>query len=514
MKIPIIQCVKIVGFFIGALLCAPVMSAEAGSEKPSTTIFIAGDSTAATYTDPNQQGWGAVLQDYIDPHKAKVDNRARGGRSTRTFISEGLWQALIDEVKPNDIVIIQFGHNDSSPVNDDSRARGTLPGTDNNAVTINNLLTQQTETVYSFGHYLRKMVEDVRAKQAHPVLMSLTQVNAWKADRLTRNSHYGRWSYDIALEMNTPFIDLNNLVTDKLEAMGPEKMAKMYVKDYVHFNREGAVLHAETTLAALKGLRPQLLNHLLNEKGQAVTADEMAWLRLPMPANRDLRSVFLIGDSTVRNGGGTGDNGEWGWGDFLTPHIDTKKINLVNRAVGGLSSRTFYTGGYWQRTLNMMRAGDVLVIQFGHNDAAPINDESRARGTLKGTGNATEEITNLVTRKTETVYTYGEYLRKYIGEAQARGITTVICSPVPRKLWKNKKIVRQENSYSTWAKTVALQSNSTFIDLQNDIAHKYDQLGEKKVNKLFADAHTHTSKEGAELNAQIVAENLKPLLGL
>lgn len=477
-------------------------------------IFIAGDSTAASYNSADQQGWGAVLGDYIDPAKAEVVNRARGGRSSRTFISEGLWQALVDDIAPGDIVIIQFGHNDASPVNDASRARGTLPGIGSEAINIDNLLTQQKETVYTFGYYVRKMINDVRAKKATPVLMSLTQRNVWQAGRLERSGKYGYWAYQLALELNTPFVDLNNLVADKLEALGAEKTAALYPKDHTHFNRQGAQLHAEVALAAFKGLRPDVFAGLFNDKGQKIAADEMTWLRLPLPADNALRSVFLIGDSTVRNGGGDGGNGEWGWGDFLQQHLDSKKINIVNRAVGGLSSRTFYTGDYWQRTLNMMRPGDLLVMQFGHNDSGTINDDTRARGTLKGTADNFEVIDNLLTGETESVYSYGGYLRRFIGEARARGITTIVCSPVPRKIWKDKKIVRTDNSYPDWARVVALQSGSAFIDLNTAVANRYDQLGPKKVDALFADKHTHTSKAGAELNASFVAEALKPVLGL
>lgn len=514
-----------VPWFFFLLISTAVCADDIGPNKTSKTkIFIAGDSTAATYSQPDQQGWGALLGDYVDATKAEVINRARGGRSSRTFISEGLWQTLIDEVSAGDIVIIQFGHNDASPINDTTRARGTLPGIGTEAITINNLLTQQQETVYTFGHYIRKMVNDVHEKNATPILMSLTQRNAWQAGKLERNSSYGRWAYELALELNTHFVDLNNLVADKLEALGEEKTAALYPKDHTHFNPQGAQLHAETALAAFKGLRPLLsnkrlsdellFNGLLNEKGAAVAADEMTWLRLPMPANNNLRSVFLIGDSTVRNGGGIGGNGEWGWGDFLQPHLNSKKINVVNRAVGGLSSRTFYTGGYWQRTLNMMRPGDVLVMQFGHNDNAPINDNSRARGTLKGVADNYEQIENQLTGKPETVYSYGGYLRKFIGEARARGIITVVCSPVPRKIWEGKKIARSPDSYPDWARQVALQSGSAFIDLNTVIAAEYEQLGAKKVDALFADKHTHTSKAGAELNAGFVAAELKPLLGL
>lgn len=490
-----------------------LLPAAATSATALKKIFIAGDSTAATYNDPDQQGWGAVLGDYLDSNKAQVMNRARGGRSTRTYISEGLWQALNDEVEAGDIVIIQFGHNDASPVNDESRARGTLPGIGDEAVTIDNLLTGRQETVLTFGQYLRVMVNDVRAKNAIPILMSLTQRNVWQGSKLQRNGNYGRWAYEIALELDTHFVDLNNLVADKLEALGEEKTNGFYPKDHTHFNHQGAVLHAETALTAFKGLRPEIFAGFLNESGELLARDEATWLRLPMPANNHVRSIYLIGDSTVRNGRADGASGEWGWGDYLHRYLDTQKVNVVNRAVGGLSSRTFYTGNYWQRTLNMMRPGDALVLQFGHNDSDPINDDRRARGTLKGYADNFEQINNLLTGTPETVYSYGTYLRRFIGEARVRGIDVVVCSPVPRKFWTGRNIERN-NSYARWARVVAMQSGASFIDLHQLVASEYDKLGPRKVDSLFADKHTHTSQSGAELNAQVVAEELKPLLGL
>ena len=108
---------------------------------------------------------------------------------------------------------------------------------------------------------------------------------------------------------------------------------------------------------------------------------------LPEPANASLPSLILIGDSTVRNGRddgqGKGAAGQWGWGNPLAGFFDPARINVVNRAIGGLSSRTYLSAGHWQRTLAFIKPGDVVLIQFGHNDSGPVNDTSRARGTIK-----------------------------------------------------------------------------------------------------------------------------------
>jgi hypothetical protein len=73
--------------------------------------------------------------------------------------------------------------------------------------------------------------------------------------------------------------------------------------------------------------------------------------------------------------------------------------------------------------------GDFLIIQFGHNDSSPLNDDKRARGTIRGVGEETEEIDNLITKQHETVHTYGWYLRAFIREAKELGVTPIVCSP-------------------------------------------------------------------------------------
>ena len=151
---------------------------------------------------------------------------------------------------------------------------------------------------------------------------------------------------------------------------------------------------------------------------------------LPEPANPALPSIILIGDSTVRNGRddgqGKGPAGQWGWGNPIAAYFDPARVNVVNRAVGGLSSRTYLTSGHWERTLAFVKPGDIVLMQFGHNDAAPLNDDKRARGTIRGTGNESEEIDNILTKKHETVHSYGWYLRKFIADARAKGATPVV----------------------------------------------------------------------------------------
>lgn len=501
------------------------LSSAASEENDSADlprIFVAGDSTAAAGDGVDQVGWATPFAEFFDAEKVDLRNKARGGRSSRTFISEGHWGRMMLEVESGDLVLIQFGHNDGGAINREPegsklplRARGSLPGLGEESEAIDNVVTGKHEVVYTFGHYIRKMVTDVRAKGARPVLLSLTARNLWEDGRLERGSgKYGYWTYLLAKELDVPFIDVTNPVVDRLEPYGSkDALDVFYPKDFVHTGPAGALIHAETVVAGLKGLRPNLIAGYLSEKGESVEMDTLSWLTLPVPEHGDKPTVFLIGDSTVRNGRGDGSNGQWGWGAFLDQHFDNTQVNIVNRAVGGLSSRTFYTGPYWQKVKTMMKPGDFLVMQFGHNDDITLNDAKRARGTMMGIGEETEEIDNMLTGKHEVVHTYGWYLRQYIETAKSAGVTPIVCSLVPRNLWSDEgKINRSVGSYRDWAKEVADGEEVSFVDLNSLVADRYDVFGKRAVDPLFGDAHTHTSFEGAVLNARCFAQGLR-LLG-
>lgn len=231
------------------------------------------------------------------------------------------------------------------------------------------------------------------------------------------------------------------------------------------------------------------------------------------PSNPDLPTLFIIGDSTVRNGQGDGRNGQWGWGDILPGYFDPTKINVVNWALGGRSSRTFITEGHWDQLLKLLKRGDFVLMQFGHNDGSALNDSSRARGSIRGTGDETKEIDNQLTKKHEYVHTYGWYMRKYIQDSKTKGANPIVCSLIPRKIWMNGKIQRNSSDYAGWAAETARAERVPFIDLNSDVAARYDAMGPRKVDPLFGDEHTHTTRAGAELNAACVIAGLKALPG-
>jgi len=246
---------------------------------------------------------------------------------------------------------------------------------------------------------------------------------------------------------------------------------------------------------------------------RCVAADDGPPATEPKPDSK-LPTLFLIGDSTVRNGtAGNGAGGLWGWGKPIADLFDTNKINVQNRAWGGTSSRSFQSSGRWEKVLADLKPGDFVIMQFGHNDNGSVSNDPRARATLKGNGKETQEVT-LPSGEKEIVHTFGWYLRKYVADTKGKGATPIVCSLIPRNDWSGDKVKRSVNSHGQWAKEAAQAGGAQFVDLNALAAARYDQLGQEKVTKeFFVSEHTHTSWEGAKLNAQCVVDGLRALPG-
>ncbi len=219
-------------------------------------------------------------------------------------------------------------------------------------------------------------------------------------------------------------------------------------------------------------------------------------------------TLYIIGDSTVRNQDSTGQRG---WGSYMHMYLDTTNISISNQAMAGRSTRSFIKEGRWDKVLSSITKGDFLIMQFGHNEGSkPDTSKAGYRGVIRGTG---DSIVNLLWKDgtPEMVHTYGWYLKKFVHEAQAKGATVLIASMIPRNDWKDGKVIRATDNYGKWAKEVAQETNAHFIDLNSITADKYDAWGPEKVKPLFPTEHTHTSPEGARINAASVAEGIKQL---
>lgn len=223
----------------------------------------------------------------------------------------------------------------------------------------------------------------------------------------------------------------------------------------------------------------------------------------PVPAKAGLPTLWLIGDSTVRNGskGNNGPDGQWGWGAPLVAYFDLTKINVVNRALGGTSSRSFYSGKLWSDLKPLIKKGDVVMIQFGANDNGD-------KGALKGTGDDTEVKGN------ETVHSFGWYLKQFIAETRAQGGTPIVCSLTPRKRWSGDGKFQGGSGHVEWAEQVAKETNTLFVPLNAIISRTYEKLGKEKVDTLYVPSPKeglHTGWDGAVINAECVVAGLKAL---
>ncbi len=214
------------------------------------TIYICGDSTAASYRPEEAPitGWGQALTEYLPG--VRVENRAMGGRSTKSFLSEGRLQKIETEIQPGDLLLIQFTHNDTS-----------------------DLVWRHTDPWTSFYHNLEIYVDTALLRNARPVLMTPICRRYWRDGKLL-DSHgdYPEAVRVLAAQRNVPLIDLYAKSMQYVRDLGEEASKKLYLHvekgvypaypngnaDDTHTRREGAAAYARMTAEALKefGLVP------------------------------------------------------------------------------------------------------------------------------------------------------------------------------------------------------------------------------------------------------------------
>jgi rhamnogalacturonan acetylesterase len=157
---------------------------------------------------------------FFDDAKIHVYNEARGGRSSRSYIEEGAWARVLEQILPGDFVILQFAHNDTrnSP-NHTDRATITSAGDE----TIQVGISGQHQVIHSYGWYLRQYVSDAKTKGATVIVCSLVPRNEWTDGRIKRGfDGYAPWAADAARASGAAFIDLNTLAADRFDAIGQE----------------------------------------------------------------------------------------------------------------------------------------------------------------------------------------------------------------------------------------------------------------------------------------------------
>lgn len=477
----------------------------AGSSRKGNNpvLFLIGDSTMRTGTrgngDNGQWGWGYYAPRFFDQEKITVENHALGGLSSRTFY-RGWWPDVIKGVQKGDFVIIQLGHNDSGAY-DTPFGRSAIPGTSKETVEVKNEQAGTTEVVMSYGGYLRCFIDEVRAKGATPILFTLTARDQWEPDGSPRRKTetFDKWIYEIAAEKKVEVVDHEGIIAAKYAKYGPQKVAYQFYSDTIHTNAFGAEDNARSAAEGIAQSNSELKNYLLP---------------LDLPKQEFKREAgkpafIVVGDSTIQNTD-SDPNGMWGWGSVLETVFDSSKITLVNAGKAGRSCRTFIEEGRWEKVYNAIEPGDYVAIQFGHNDMGPIN-AMPFRAELPGTGDGKRNYFMPHTRQYEAIYTYGWYLRKFIGDVREKGGIPILVSLTPRNEWPGGKMERRNDSYGLWCQEVVNMTDVDFVDMHNLSADYYDTIGPEATKAYYKNDHTHTSRMGAERNAKSLAEGLKKL---
>ena len=219
--------------------------------------------------------------------------------------------------------------------------------------------------------------------------------------------------------------------------------------------------------------------------------------------------MFLVGNSTMRNGTlGNGNNGQWGWGYYFPKYFNAQKISVENQALGGMSTRTFYTD-LWPAVRQALKPGDWVIVSIGHNDNGEFFDQRRARAVIPGVDPDTMYVGfNQRTQRQDTVYSYGHYLRLYINDVRARGANPILMSLTPRDAYDEKTGLIIRKPQTEWAAYVAAVEGVPFVDLNELSGQKLDSYSPWKEKYHFMGDHIHTSKFGAEMNARSAAEGL------
>jgi lysophospholipase L1-like esterase len=234
------------------------------------------------------------------------------------------------------------------------------------------------------------------------------------------------------------------------------------------------------------------------------------------PLNPALPTLFIVGDSTARN------QADLGWGDHFAQFFDTK-INIANRAMAGRSSRSYYNEGRWANVLAEMKPGDFVLIQMGHNDGGTDHPETdtKARASIKGLGDETVQYPlpkpyttgPLAGQTTETIHTYGWYIRKYIADTRAKKATPILLTLTIRNIWINdadgNPHIERDMGFRDYEYQLAKDEQILLADMATVEADRLDALGQEKTALLFPIDHTHTSAEGAERNAESVVIALR-----
>ena len=244
-----------------AFIILILFTSFAYKSNKKTTLYIIGDSTASLKEVKAypETGWGMPFQFFFDS-SVLVDNRAKNGRSTRTFMEEGLWKPVVENLKRGDYVFIQFGHNDE--------------------VQSKKSATSENE----FAANLKQYVIETRSKNANPVLLTPVARRSFDSTGKLMDTHkiYAGIVRSVAAQLNVPLIDVDAKSRTLLQELGVEKSIFLFnhlekgehpnypdgKKDNTHFNELGARIMAQIVLQGIKDLELDIQTNIRKDNSQ------------------------------------------------------------------------------------------------------------------------------------------------------------------------------------------------------------------------------------------------------
>jgi len=260
------------GLLLGAALLAGGASAQTSPPAPapapapaavaqSSRIFVASDSTAQMYGPDRypQTGWGQMLACGLMPG-TEVLNRAIGGRSTRTFLSEGRWDKLIADARPGDVVLIQFGHNDASSNRPERYAPAATAYRDN----------------------LLRMIWEAKGRGLSPVLVTPPARRSFEDGHAKADfAAYSAVMRELVVTTGVPLIDLEARSRELLDRTGEAASRKFFlhytaadkvpafpkgIDDDTHFGELGGRAMANIVAGELKGVKLPVADRVLADR--------------------------------------------------------------------------------------------------------------------------------------------------------------------------------------------------------------------------------------------------------
>lgn len=502
-------------FLLSLLPMTPAALASDATADRSPRIALIGDSTVADYNTERttMRGWGQLLPSQRQGAGGEVINRAAGGRSSKSFAREGRWQQVLSLEPRPDYVLIQFGHND---VTGKGPERETLPG----AIPAD-LPTEGPGSNPDdwYRHNLHRYVREARAAGITPVIVSPMERAVFSADgRLRRtNQPWAEAAAAVATEAGTLFIDLNTLSAELLPTLDEAGIASLQFHttegrmDRTHFSETGARLYAEVVGKALLEGFPDLAATLAPSVRDLPTLTDLRSRHLravtsAAPAAR-LRLVTLGGSSVADYDPAKTEMR--GWGQLLRTFVDPEKADVINRAIGGRSSKSFLREGRWQQILELDPAPAYVLVSFGPND---VTGKGPTRETIPG---PVPDVLPTEGPGSNEDDWFRNNLRRYIREARGIGAVPVLVSPQERSVFNDQGQVRRTNQRWVEAtQAVAEEMGVVYVDMNRFSVTLLNTIGLERseaMQFIRADGsvdRSHHNTTGSRLLAECVATEL------